>query len=40
MTKKQVTKKETQADTVTDNGVDLSNVDPFDPANFMATPEQ
>jgi hypothetical protein len=36
----QVTEKETQADTATDNGVDLSNVDPFDPANFVAAPEQ
>jgi hypothetical protein len=35
-----VTEKETQADTVTDNEVDLSNVDPFDPANFVAAPEQ
>ena len=40
MTKKQVTEKETQADTVTDNGVELSHVDPFDPANFVAAPEQ
>lgn len=40
MTKKQVTEKETQAHTVTDNGVELSHVDPFDPANFVAAPEQ
>ena len=40
MTKKQVTEKETQADTVSDNGVELSHVDPFDPANFVAAPEQ
>jgi len=39
VTKKQVTEKETQADTVTDNGVELSHVDPFDPANFVAAPE-
>lgn len=40
MTKKKVTEKETQADTVTDNEVELSHVDPFDPANFVAAPEQ
>jgi len=40
VTKKQVTEKETQAHTVTDNGVELSHVDPFDPANFVAAPEQ
>jgi hypothetical protein len=32
-------KKATQADPATDNVVELSHVDPFDPANFAATPE-
>ena len=40
MTKKQVTEKETQTDTVTDNEEELAQVDPFDPANFAAVPEQ
>ena len=32
-------KKATQADPATDNVVELSHVDPFDPANFAAAPE-